>query len=109
MMRAELPFRQCGSLPRATSRQFPAGATKSRSSVVARGITRACVLAHSRPFVQSYNFGCFDSIFYRSGALMAALVESPAQTRIESDSMGKIEVPANVYWGAQTQRSLLHF
>ena len=29
--------------------------------------------------------------------------------RVESDSMGKIEVPANVYWGAQTQRSLLHF
>ena len=23
--------------------------------------------------------------------------------------MGKIDVPANVYWGAQTQRSLLHF
>ena len=31
------------------------------------------------------------------------------KTRIESDSMGQIEVPANVYWGAQTQRSLLHF
>jgi fumarate hydratase class II len=31
------------------------------------------------------------------------------QTRTESDSMGKIEVPANVYWGAQTQRSLMHF
>ncbi len=30
-------------------------------------------------------------------------------TRVESDSMGKIEVPANVYWGAQTQRSLIHF
>lgn len=30
-------------------------------------------------------------------------------TRIESDSMGQIEVPANQYWGAQTQRSLLHF
>ncbi|MBV8476306.1 MAG: class II fumarate hydratase, partial [Acidobacteria bacterium] len=29
--------------------------------------------------------------------------------RLESDSMGQIEVPANVYWGAQTQRSLLHF
>src|SRR6266851_5519067 len=27
----------------------------------------------------------------------------------ESDSMGQIEVPAHVYWGAQTQRSLLHF
>jgi len=33
----------------------------------------------------------------------------PVKTRTESDSMGKIEVPANVYWGAQTQRSLLHF
>jgi len=31
------------------------------------------------------------------------------KTRTESDSMGKIEVPANIYWGAQTQRSLLHF
>ena len=30
-------------------------------------------------------------------------------TRSESDSMGSIEVPADRYWGAQTQRSLLHF
>jgi fumarate hydratase, class II len=30
-------------------------------------------------------------------------------TRIESDSMGEIEVPADRYWGAQTQRSLHHF
>ena len=40
---------------------------------------------------------------------MTTSIETPARTRIESDSMGKIEVPANVYWGAQTQRSLLHF
>ncbi len=39
---------------------------------------------------------------------MATIVEKP-RTRVESDSMGKIEVPANVYWGAQTQRSLIHF
>jgi fumarate hydratase class II len=31
------------------------------------------------------------------------------KTRIESDSMGNIEVPADRYWGAQTQRSLQHF
>lgn len=30
-------------------------------------------------------------------------------TREESDSMGTIDVPADHYWGAQTQRSLLHF
>ncbi len=29
--------------------------------------------------------------------------------RVETDSMGAIEVPASRYWGAQTQRSLLHF
>jgi fumarate hydratase class II len=35
--------------------------------------------------------------------------EKATQTRIETDSMGEIEVPADVYWGAQTQRSLIHF
>ncbi len=29
--------------------------------------------------------------------------------RIESDTMGTIEVPSDHYWGAQTQRSLHHF
>lgn len=32
-----------------------------------------------------------------------------SKTRIESDSMGEIEVPADKYWGAQTERSLHHF
>ena len=35
--------------------------------------------------------------------------QAATRTRVESDSMGTIEVPANVYWGAQTQRSLHHF
>ena len=30
-------------------------------------------------------------------------------TRTETDSMGAIEVPAEHYWGAQTQRSIHHF
>ena len=30
-------------------------------------------------------------------------------TRIESDSIGEIAVPANAYWGAQTQRSIENF
>jgi fumarate hydratase, class II len=32
-----------------------------------------------------------------------------AKTRIETDSMGKIEVPAEKYYGAQSARSLIHF
>jgi fumarate hydratase class II len=35
--------------------------------------------------------------------------EMKKEVRIESDSMGEIEVPADKYWGAQTERSLLHF
>lgn len=31
------------------------------------------------------------------------------RTRMERDSMGAVEVPADRYWGAQTQRSLKHF
>ncbi len=31
------------------------------------------------------------------------------EKRIETDSMGSIEVSADRYWGAQTQRSLVHF
>ena len=34
---------------------------------------------------------------------------SDGATRRETDSMGEIEVPADRYWGAQTQRSLHHF
>jgi fumarate hydratase class II len=36
-------------------------------------------------------------------------MNSKKAVRIESDSMGTIEVPSNVYWGAQTARSLVHF
>ncbi len=32
-----------------------------------------------------------------------------AETRIENDTMGAIAVPADRYWGAQTQRSLQYF
>ena len=34
---------------------------------------------------------------------------APATTRRESDTFGPIDVPADRFWGAQTQRSLLNF
>ncbi len=37
------------------------------------------------------------------------MTEAAKKIRIETDSMGEIEVPSDVYWGAQTQRSLHHF
>src|ERR1044071_683216 len=38
-----------------------------------------------------------------------AAEQRAAGTRFESDSMGEIEVRADRYWGAQTERSLHHF
>ncbi len=38
-----------------------------------------------------------------------AILEKTSGTRIETDSMGEVEVPANKYWGAQTQRSYENF
>src|SRR5918911_1370310 len=38
-----------------------------------------------------------------------ATEQRAAGTRVESDSMGQIEVRADRYWGAQTERSLHHF
>ncbi|WP_298167452.1 lyase family protein [Novosphingobium sp.] len=36
-------------------------------------------------------------------------LRSDGRTRSEHDSFGPIKVPAAAYWGAQTQRSLVHF
>src|SRR5215203_1762068 len=40
---------------------------------------------------------------------MSEATEKAVTTRIETDSMGEIDVPTTAYWGAQTQRSLKHF
>jgi fumarate hydratase class II len=37
------------------------------------------------------------------------MTSSSFPTRIETDSMGPMEVPSHRYWGAQTQRSLKYF
>jgi fumarate hydratase class II len=40
---------------------------------------------------------------------MEDVLTEPQQTRTEQDTMGDIEVPADRYWGAQTQRSRQNF
>lgn len=40
---------------------------------------------------------------------MSEATKQDIKTRVETDSMGEIEVPSDAYWGAQTQRSLKHF
>src|SRR5262249_5050758 len=52
----------------------------------------------------------------RAGGIAAAVSPPHRETeramaavRIESDSLGDVEVPSDKLWGAQTQRSLEHF
>ncbi len=40
---------------------------------------------------------------------MSHSATTSSSVRIESDTMGTIEVPTDRYWGAQTARSLIHF
>src|SRR6266567_4044507 len=40
---------------------------------------------------------------------MSQKASEQKEKRVETDSMGQIEVPADKYWGAQTERSLIHF
>src|SRR5205809_6935473 len=57
-----------------------------------------------------YNSAGGERIEFFPMSQQARREEQPAKnTRIETDSMGQIEVPADKYWGAQTQRSLIHF
>jgi fumarate hydratase, class II len=46
---------------------------------------------------------------FTMSAAVSASTGAGAAVRIESDTMGKIEVNESVYWGAQTQRSLENF
>ena len=41
---------------------------------------------------------------------MSTVIDAPAiGVRTETDSLGKVDVPGDKLWGAQTQRSLEHF
>ena len=44
-----------------------------------------------------------------SRSLHTTISRMSASTRTESDAFGEIQVPADKYWGAQTERSLENF
>jgi fumarate hydratase class II len=46
---------------------------------------------------------------FEKGLIDMSEIVTKKAMRMESDSMGPVEVPADVYWGAQTARSLEHF
>src|SRR5580704_8874954 len=65
----------------------------------------------SRPCKSQSVFPCYTMAIAHQESLMADATQfaKSVPTRTESDSMGKMEVPVDRYYGAQTARSLIHF
>lgn len=68
----------------------------------------ASPLSHSLT-PQSINSNINNKIIPASVRAIHATRVTMADKRVESDAFGEIEVPADKYWGAQTQRSLGNF
>src|SRR5215472_11742424 len=65
----------------------------------------------NQPNAQDRAFGLLNYSYRSAGDLIMsdATQLKPVPSRTESDSMGKMEVPMDRYYGAQTARSLIHF
>jgi fumarate hydratase, class II len=50
-----------------------------------------------------------DDMQIEDGSYKPGTLLDEGKWRVEFDSMGQVKVPANRLWGAQTQRSLIHF
>ncbi|MFM2268094.1 MAG: fumarate hydratase [Bacteroidota bacterium] len=48
-------------------------------------------------------------IYKKIKKIINTIIMKVIKTRIEKDTMGKVEVPVDAYWGAQTQRSIQNF
>ncbi|KAK2744123.1 fumarase fum1 [Myotisia sp. PD_48] len=79
--------------------------TRSISSTAARPFTYTTPCLRRTPNKHNYQLvGSRLRGFASTSATMAS-----GNTRTESDAFGEIQVPADKYWGAQTQRSLGNF
>ena len=62
-----------------------------------------------RDAIGMWESGCMDDDAPAVLDLPVGIPASGSAHRRESDSMGAMDVPADRYWGAQTERSLIHF
>jgi len=89
-------------LSRATRRLVAA-----RPAVTTKVLQRVRIMANSELSSNIVQTSSMATVTMRGmGAPVSA---ASVGNRVESDTMGKIDVPNDVYWGAQTQRSLQNF
>ncbi|KAL5341470.1 L-Aspartase-like protein [Aspergillus crustosus] len=108
-MTSRTAVRSMSSLTHAASKAPPAVARRGLTLAArspASFTSRFSLLSNSRslqlPLLQS-----FQSV--SNTRAFSSTVTMASETRTESDAFGEIQVPADKYWGAQTQRSLTNF
>lgn len=88
--------KRCLSGPRAPTRMLSACLAASTSSSLS-----------TNPTIPSTNTS--NNSLRQQRYFHASTTRMAATTRTESDAFGEVQVPADKYWGAQTERSLENF
>ena len=81
-----------------TSKSIPAA---SRSIYTSRSLSQSAINSSQKSFRASFQPRTLRSFH--------ATAYNMAETRAETDAFGEVQVPADKYWGAQTERSLENF
>src|SRR5690242_7145739 len=84
-------------------------AFESLSSMSAPMLSPLSSTSYPPRFTSPHRFKVIFSLPVPGAAMAETIDTASIVTRTESDSMGKIDVPADRYYGAQTARSLIHF
>ncbi|GAQ03805.1 fumarate hydratase, mitochondrial [Aspergillus lentulus] len=95
---------------RTTSKNAPAAARNALAFAArspASFSSRRALSSNTRSLLQFPRLQSIQSISNKRA--FGTTVRMASATRTESDAFGEIQVPADKYWGAQTQRSLTNF
>ncbi|EAW15538.1 class II fumarate hydratase [Aspergillus fischeri NRRL 181] len=95
---------------RTTSKNAPAAARNALAFAArspASFSSRRALSSNTRSLVQFPRLQSIQSVSNKR--TFGTTVRMASATRTESDAFGEIQVPADKYWGAQTQRSLTNF
>ena len=103
-------IRVAGPAARGSSLAVPRGALRPLATCLSSpAITSIAPHPALRPLQQHQHQHQHQHQQQQQRHFHGSVTRMAANTRTESDAFGEIQVPADKYWGAQTQRSLSNF
>jgi hypothetical protein len=99
-----------GARPRTTARSIHTCSVIPSTCISAVVYSRRSVHVPQLPFHSTLSYNPHQASFQpRFERQLHATAFRMAEMRVETDAFGEIQVPADKYWGAQTERSLENF